>query len=76
MSVFNQGTTTIRHLLESLRQFPANIQWNHRTESLVIQGEDAASKLIVAYQRGIKNFEGSALEAVDLTELKLKGINL
>ncbi|KAI9129451.1 pentapeptide repeat-containing protein [Acaryochloris sp. CCMEE 5410] len=76
MSVFSQEKTTIRHLLEFLRQFPANMQWHRSTESLVIQGEDATNKLIAAYQRGIRNFKGSALAAVDLTELKLKGINL
>ncbi|KAI9129124.1 pentapeptide repeat-containing protein [Acaryochloris sp. CCMEE 5410] len=77
MSVFSQKKTTIRHLLETLRQFPANMQWHYRAESLVIEGEDAASKLIAAYQRGVRNFDGSVFpDNSDFYDQTLFGISL
>ncbi|MGR3279861.1 pentapeptide repeat-containing protein [Acaryochloris marina NIES-2412] len=71
------GKAKIRHLLEALSDFPSNFTWNRNTEPFVIEGEDAASKLIAAYERGIKNFDGSVFpDNADFYDQTLFGISL
>lgn len=72
----SQGRASVRRFLGALKEFSVNFKWHRHTEPLVIEGEDATDKVLEAYRRGVRNFDGSIFpDNADFCEQKLHRVS-